>query len=56
MARVATAEEVRDVARALCRIVTNDCVMDEKPKRSKCTFKNCRMMQIAIQAVTLARQ
>ena len=47
---------VREVAMAICRVVTNyDCVMDENPERPPCTAENCRMVPIAIRALAEAR-
>lgn len=42
--------ELREVAQAVCRIATRDCVMDTDPERPLCTEKNCRMMNIARRA------
>lgn len=48
---MATAVAIRHIAQAICRTVTRDCVMDEKPKRPICTAKNCLMVKIARRAV-----
>lgn len=46
---------VRNVARAICSIVTDDdCVMDE-PGRTRCNDRNCRIMPIARRALEEAR-
>jgi hypothetical protein len=46
----------RRIARLLCRLATDDCVMDEKPKRPPCTLENCRMMPIARAAIAAAKE
>lgn len=51
---MATTSEVRKIAQAICRLVTHDCVMDEKPKCAVCTTGNCRIMNIAAAAVSQA--
>ena len=50
---MATAKQVREAARAICRAATGDYCMDESGK-AKCTAKNCEIVPIADLAVKLA--
>ena len=48
---MATIRQVREVASVICATATGVCVQDDKPKRSPCTYANCRMMKIARDAL-----
>lgn len=43
--------EVRCLANHICRLATGACIQDDHPDRPPCTYKNCRVMEIARQAL-----
>ena len=53
MTRIALAD-VRLLANHICTIGGHPCVQREEPERPPCTYRNCRMMVIAKEALEQA--
>lgn len=51
---MATARQVREVAKLLCETATGVCVQVHDADRPKCTDKNCSIMPIAREALRKA--
>jgi hypothetical protein len=46
--------DVRLVANHICVVSGHPCVQAEDPERPPCTYRNCRIMQIAKEALERA--
>ncbi len=51
-----SAKAVRTVARAICRVVTNDHCVGDDITAKPCSNENCRMLKIARAAIKDARK